>query len=88
MERVNEILNSTTKRQYLIDLLDQLLKESDFYPEVLRRSRELMESCAGDYRDLCSELSEYVYEHMPEKARSTFEDEVIKFVDGEIHPGL
>lgn len=88
MERINEILSTTNKRQFLIDCLDRLLKESDFYPVVLDKARALVESHTGDYGDLCARLSEYIYENMPEEARSDFEREIVKFVDEALHPRL
>lgn len=87
-ERVNTILNSANKRQYLIDVLDRLLKETNFYVEVVKKSEKLLEHSKDNYEELCTILSEYVYENMPEEARNIFEREVCKFIDEDVHPVL
>lgn len=85
---MNMILNSTNKRQYLIDVLDRLLKETNFYVEVVKESEKLLENSKESHEELCAILSEYVYENMPEKARSIFEREVCKFIDENVHSVL
>lgn len=87
-ERVDMILNSTNKRQYLIDILDRLLKETNFYEEIVKKSEKLLEHSKGSHEELCAILCEYVYDNMPDKARHIFEKEVCKFIDEDVHPSL
>lgn len=86
--KIEDALNASNKRQHLIDVLDKLLKESNFYGEIIAASEKLVEKYAGNYRELCDRLCDYVYENMPERARAAFEKEIQKFVDHEIHPLL
>lgn len=87
-EKVNMILNSTNKRQYLIDVLDRLLKETSFYEEVVKKSENLLEHSKGGHEELCAILGEYVYDNMPEEARQVFEKEVCKLIDEDVYPSL
>lgn len=87
-ERVKALLNSTDKRQYLIDILDRLLKETNFYMEVVKKTEKLLEHSKYTHDELCAILSEYVYENMPEEARNIVVREVRKFIDEDVHPVL
>lgn len=86
--KINEILNSTNKKQFLIDVLDKVVKESDFYVAVVEKSESLVKEYADNYTETCAQLSEYVYENMPENARVVFEKEITKFIDEEVHPRM
>ncbi|KAL0263968.1 UNVERIFIED_CONTAM: hypothetical protein PYX00_010882 [Menopon gallinae] len=80
------ILNSANKRQYLIDVLDRLLRETNFYEDVVKKSENILEHSKGSHEDLCAMLGEYVYDNMPDEARRVFEKEVCKLIDRDVHP--
>lgn len=83
-EKIEALLNTSEKRQALIDTLDQSLKETNFYQTILNKAEQLIKERNGDYKELTGPLTDFIFNNMPDEAKKTFTKEIVAFIDSEI----